>query len=389
MFENILGRDELVSQLRGEIMGRTLPPAILLHGPQFEGKLSVALEVARALTCLNGTAKWDCACESCSQQRSLLHPHTVMVGGRYFSLEIRAARDALLRKPSKGTQFLFLRAIRKLTRRYDSFLWEGDEGKLKRAAGHIDRLSDLLAAIEPPADPAQLEAKTVESAAEASEALAAAVSPDGVGVQTVRRLSSMLTMSADSRAKIVIIERADAMGESARNALLKTLEEPPADSYLLLLAENRAAILPTILSRVREVEFRPRPADVHEEVCRRIFHDSTTGTLRRYFLAYDDQDYEAQGRLAADVVAAMAQGGKFVEKVLAGSSRVSREALRLFAEELTHEAAAALKAGELDVVAAGRIRGAVHGALHRSERLNLSADLAYLDLIVALEGHAG
>ncbi len=389
MFENILGRDDLVSQLRDTVSARTLPPALLLHGPQFEGKLSVALEIARGLTCLEGPATWDCNCEACRMQRTLLHPYTIMVGARYFALEIRASRDAVLRNPSVGTQFLFLRAIRKLSRRYDSLLWEGDEKKLTRAADHIERLADLLGLIEPPVEPESLDKKTVQAAAAAAEALAASVPPDGVGVQTIRRISSMLAMSADARAKIVIIERAEALGESARNALLKTLEEPPADSYVLLLAENRAAILPTILSRVREFEFRPRAVEEHQAVCRRIFHDSTTGSLRRYFLGYDDQDYEAQGRIAADVVLAMVEGRKFVEEVLEESSRVSREGLRLFAEELTREASTALAAGVLDVGAAGRVRRTVHQALHRSERLNLSPELAYMDLIVALEGRAG
>lgn len=57
--------------------------------------------------------------------------------------------------------------------------------------------------------------------------------------------------------KIYIIERADTMNIQAQNALLKTLEEPPAHAVFLLLAERAEAFLPTILSRVVTMQLRP------------------------------------------------------------------------------------------------------------------------------------
>ena len=57
--------------------------------------------------------------------------------------------------------------------------------------------------------------------------------------------------------KIYIIEKADTMNVQAQNALLKTLEEPPAHAVFLLLAERAEAFLPTILSRVVTMKLRP------------------------------------------------------------------------------------------------------------------------------------
>ena len=57
--------------------------------------------------------------------------------------------------------------------------------------------------------------------------------------------------------KIYIIEKADTMNVQAQNALLKTLEEPPAHALFLLLAERAEAFLPTILSRVVTMKIRP------------------------------------------------------------------------------------------------------------------------------------
>ena len=57
--------------------------------------------------------------------------------------------------------------------------------------------------------------------------------------------------------KIYIIEKADTMNVQAQNALLKTLEEPPAHVRFLLLAERTEAFLQTILSRVVTMKLRP------------------------------------------------------------------------------------------------------------------------------------
>ena len=57
--------------------------------------------------------------------------------------------------------------------------------------------------------------------------------------------------------KIYIIEKADTMNVQAQNAILKTLEEPPAHAVFLLLAERAEAFLPTILSRVVTMKIRP------------------------------------------------------------------------------------------------------------------------------------
>ena len=61
--------------------------------------------------------------------------------------------------------------------------------------------------------------------------------------------------------KIYIIEKADTLNIQSQNALLKTLEEPPAHAVFLLLAERAEAFLPTILSRVVVMKIRPLTAE--------------------------------------------------------------------------------------------------------------------------------
>ncbi len=61
----------------------------------------------------------------------------------------------------------------------------------------------------------------------------------------------------ESRYKIYIIDEASKMTPQAQNALLKTLEEPPAYAVIMLLAENADALLPTILSRCVKLRLPP------------------------------------------------------------------------------------------------------------------------------------
>ena len=72
--------------------------------------------------------------------------------------------------------------------------------------------------------------------------------------QLARRLSFALTRG---RRKIAVIAPADALNERAQNALLKTLEEPPADTTFLLLTAHPDQLLPTVRSRCARLTLVP------------------------------------------------------------------------------------------------------------------------------------
>ena len=64
--------------------------------------------------------------------------------------------------------------------------------------------------------------------------------------------------------RVFVVEAAEAMRDESQNALLKTLEEPPAFVHLILLSSEPEALLETIASRCQPVDFAPLSAGVLE-----------------------------------------------------------------------------------------------------------------------------
>ena len=79
-----------------------------------------------------------------------------------------------------------------------------------------------------------------------------------IKVDQIRELIDFINLKSQyERYKIAIINPADAMNRSAANTLLKTLEEPPEQSILILLS-HRPNLLPvTIRSRCQQIQFNP------------------------------------------------------------------------------------------------------------------------------------
>ena len=84
--------------------------------------------------------------------------------------------------------------------------------------------------------------------------------PDGqvIGVDDIRQLSEFVQKRAQlGHFKTVQIDCADKMTVAASNALLKTLEEPSPNTVIVLLTNDMAKLLPTIVSRCQVVSIRP------------------------------------------------------------------------------------------------------------------------------------
>jgi DNA polymerase-3 subunit delta' len=77
-----------------------------------------------------------------------------------------------------------------------------------------------------------------------------------ISIDAVRNLCERLTMTShDGRSKVAIIDPADSLNRNGVNALLKTIEEPPPRSHLLLVSERPLALPATLRSRCQQLRF--------------------------------------------------------------------------------------------------------------------------------------
>ena len=77
-------------------------------------------------------------------------------------------------------------------------------------------------------------------------------------IEQVRALQQDIVLKPlEGKKKAVIIDQAEKMNAQAANCLLKTLEEPPEDTVLVLIAKAVSDMLPTVLSRCQLIHFSP------------------------------------------------------------------------------------------------------------------------------------
>ena len=79
-----------------------------------------------------------------------------------------------------------------------------------------------------------------------------------ISIGEVRSVSNQAHLKPyEGASRVYIFEDAETMSEEAANALLKTLEEPPPETLLILLTSQEDRLLPTIKSRCTRIELRP------------------------------------------------------------------------------------------------------------------------------------
>ncbi len=90
--------------------------------------------------------------------------------------------------------------------------------------------------------------------------------PDGIiKIAQVRELQESIRFRVERGKKTAIVVGADRMALPAANAFLKTLEEPPASSVIILIASRTTELPATIISRCQRIAFKPLPEGVIRE----------------------------------------------------------------------------------------------------------------------------
>ena len=229
-FKDIIGQKSLLAQLSRMVDENRLAHALLLTGPSGNGKLHIAVALARYILCSDRRNGDACGCcPSCVKMDKLVHSDL------HFVFPVKKKKNSSSDSAPVS----------------DDYIAEWREIFLKEPYfGYSDWLEMLDVENQQP----------IIYEKESSEIL--------------RKLS---LKSREGGWKIMIIWLPEKMKEACSNKLLKILEEPPAETLFLLVAESTEHILPTILSRTQRVDIpRILADDIAEALQRRYALDGDT-----------------------------------------------------------------------------------------------------------------
>ena len=207
MWNSVLGQRRVKSILLSAIRSKRLPHAYLFVGNEGVGKDAMALELARTIHCIKKQEEACGECPSCLKMQSLQHPDVKLITALPTGKN-ETAEDGPLDKVVAAD----IQAIQ------EQYKLKG-ENPYHRI--NIPRANTIK----------------INS------------------IREVRRESAMTTLY-DGK-KIFIISNADEMAPEASNTILKTLEEPPGDTLLILTSARPESLLSTIVSRCQVVRFDP------------------------------------------------------------------------------------------------------------------------------------
>lgn len=291
MFENILYQS-VKKQLIKEIKSNSLPQSLLFYGPERTGKLTTALEVARVLSCKEG-GEWNCPCPSCQKHKVLLDNQTAILGYKDCVLQLKAAAFSFKNALINNTPYifslrsLFLKMLRILLLRFTPSVMEEDANLLKVSSLTL-QIDEYVEEIDTPSPlpPYEKVEKICDDIVTLSTELQEKYLSRNVSITQIRSLSSYLHTTATDGVRVIIIENADNLIASSRNALLKILEEPPKDCLFILLTTRKECIIQTLLSRLRLYRFESRTAEEESKIIERVFHEEVNLTLSSYIMKY-------------------------------------------------------------------------------------------------------
>ncbi|NIZ40879.1 hypothetical protein PVA45_05120 [Entomospira entomophila] len=294
MFESIIGQSSLTEQLTQDISNETLPASIMIFGSAFTGKSSIALELARILTCL-GDRSIQCQCSSCMQHTSLMHPRLFLLGGRYFKQEITAYLQAITafiqhnRPIPVALYHDAKRSIYKLIRRFDSHLWESSDSRYKNSKNLVISLHELVSesfVLE------KIDTELIQTLITKTAEIAKELDNYSINIGQIRALLQYCATLAQEK-RIIIIEQAHLMQDAAKNALLKTLEEPQENLHFILITTKREAMMQTILSRVRPYQTVPHTPENEVQILRKQFRNPQLQQLASLLSSIDPLHMES------------------------------------------------------------------------------------------------
>ena len=110
---------------------------------------------------------------------------------------------------------------------------------------------------------------------------------ENIKIEQVRRMQEVMSLRPfEGKVKVCIIDNCQRLTEEAANSLLKILEEPSADSVIILMSTGLRLVLPTIASRCQKIRFSNLNRQQAECILEEKYHVNLE--QRRYLAYYSD-----------------------------------------------------------------------------------------------------
>lgn len=251
MFEQI-GRyqPEAAALLARQIASQVLPQALLFSGPRFSGRMTLAMETARALSCTEDRSE-RCRCASCRLFASYGMSNVIALGNRDHGTRIEAALQLLEDRPDERTRLLVLRTVRLMLLQFHGALLDARESKTAAIFDLAASVAEQLFACEH-AELHQLPEMVNQLRNDLKPLSGYYLRSAPLTIGQVRSLQEWTSQTGfSSQMRVILLEGIEQSTESSRNSLLKLLEEPPEHTVIIVISENPARLLPTILSRLQ------------------------------------------------------------------------------------------------------------------------------------------
>jgi len=285
MLSDVFGQDRAIEALSRGIADERVASAYLFAGPSGVGKRTVALDVARVLLCEHPEDGAACgSCPSCKRTSHFAEVHQSLMLFQDVLQPIAVGRGAMMSVAGY--------AVDQEADYLDAMAILADLGLLSfspsTGAGEsqIDCIVRSQAAVFEKADSKvvslgaidrsiELVQKQVQSRSDlrpyrlAEHLFRNTTAGLYQGTIKIWLIRNVLQQRLANRPllgtrHVCVIDEAHKMQEPAQNCLLKTLEEPPHGTVIILVTENPSVLLPTILSRCQTVNFERLSTDAVE-----------------------------------------------------------------------------------------------------------------------------
>ncbi len=229
-FKKIIGQNDIKSRLIKGIEDSRIAHTQLFVGPEGSGTLPMAIAYGQYINCNNRTETDSCGvCPSCIKFEKYSHPDLHF----YFP---NTGTESVKKDPQS---ILFLNEWRKYLSSCDSYATKSNW----HSALGVGNKQGLI------------------------------------NVRDARNLISKMSMKPyEANFKIIIIWLAERMNTEAANKLLKTFEEPPTNTVIILVSERYELIIPTVRSRTQLVKFN-KVNDVNIENALHHLNNENTNEL--------------------------------------------------------------------------------------------------------------